>query len=387
MSVQLSHLLKLVSHMDITLLAGEEGLNNMVSWVHMVETREASSFLEGDEIAFTTGIGLNNGLSLLELVESVYSCKAAAIVINTGPFIEHIPDTVISFGEEHKFPILTIPWKIHIAEIMRIFCFALTKSTQKNLEIAAAFKNAIFFPKQEELYVVPLSQRDFQVDWTYCVCVIQINTPQVNDEKYMENICSKIDLWLCHQFKHYAVFPQHTELLIVMGNYSEEQIHELIEYTSQHLKLLLPSNVTYSLGVGKMTKSIRCLYKSYHQAISIQNLQEKGKIKNTLIYYSDMGIYKLLMAIEDKDILKEYYEKTLSPLQNYDAQKHSDLTKVLRVYLEHNGSVKDTADALYVHRNTVNYKLNKIEELLAVDLSNLDIRLQLNISFMLQDMF
>ena len=54
-------------------------------------------------------------------------------------------------------------------------------------------------------------------------------------------------------------------------------------------------------------------------------------------------------------------------------------------YLDHNGSVRETADELYVHRNTINYKLNKISEILGMDLSQLDSRLQLRVGFMLQD--
>ena len=92
------------------------------------------------------------------------------------------------------------------------------------------------------------------------------------------------------------------------------------------------------------------------------------------------------MGIEDKEIMKEYYDKTIKPLMDYDLKNASDLTEVLRSYLNHNGSVKDTADELFVHRNTVNYKLNKIEELLDMDLSALDVRLQVSIGFMLQDM-
>ena len=104
------------------------------------------------------------------------------------------------------------------------------------------------------------------------------------------------------------------------------------------------------------------------------------------MFYSDMGIYKLLMGIEDKDIIEEYYDKTIRPLLDYDRKNNSDLTVVLRSYLDHNGSVRETADELYVHRNTINYKLNKISEILGMDLSQLDSRLQLRVGFMLQDM-
>jgi len=50
------------------------------------------------------------------------------------------------------------------------------------------------------------------------------------------------------------------------------------------------------------------------------------------------------------------------------------------------GSVKATADELFLHRNTVNYKIGKAREVLYMDLSTLDSRLQLSIGFMLYDM-
>ena len=41
------------------------------------------------------------------------------------------------------------------------------------------------------------------------------------------------------------------------------------------------------------------------------------------------------------------------------------MTDVLKKYLQNNGSVNDTANQMYVHRNTINYKLKKIEEILS----------------------
>ena len=79
MAVELNLLLSQISHMDVSIIAGKKGLSNMVNWVHMIETAEASTFLEGGEIAFATGIGLNNNLTILELVESIYSRNKESI--------------------------------------------------------------------------------------------------------------------------------------------------------------------------------------------------------------------------------------------------------------------------------------------------------------------
>ena len=78
MAVNIFELMKQVKNMDVTLIAGEKGLHNLVTWVHMIETIEATSFLDGGEIAFTTGFGLNNGETLLELINKLVNTKHIA---------------------------------------------------------------------------------------------------------------------------------------------------------------------------------------------------------------------------------------------------------------------------------------------------------------------
>ena len=386
MAVELQRLMEKVAHMDVNLIAGEGGIHNLVTWVHMVETTEASDFLEGGEIAFTTGLGLGNRTNLLDLIQLMYEKKVAGVIVNTGPFIEEIPQDTIDFCNKNDFPLFVIPWKIHLAEVMRIFCFAITKDEQRILKTAAGFKNAIFFPKQEELYVVPLSHQGFRVNWKYAVCMINLSHTATDLPVRLEQLVNSLDTSARHKYDNFAIFSHDTEILIVAANYSENELHEFIEDLRTRASQLLASGESISMGCGKLTKSIRCLWKSYHQAKSIQKLQENGKIDHTFIFYSDMGIYKLLIGIEDREIIQEYYDKTIRPLLVYDEKNDSDLAVVLRAYLNHNGSVKETADELYVHRNTINYKLTRISEILDMDLSQLNTRLQLSVGFMLEDM-
>ena len=386
MAMELQRLMEKVSHMDVNLIAGKGGIHNLVTWVHMVETTEASDFLEGGEIAFTTGLGLGNRTNLLDLIRLMYEKKVAGVIVNTGPFIEEIPQDTIDFCNENNFPLFVIPWKIHLAEVMRIFCFAITKDEQRILETAAGFKNAIFFPKQEELYVVPLSQQGFRVNWKYAVCMLNLSHTVTNLPVRLEQLVNSLDTYARHKYDNFAIFSHDSEILIVTGNYSEQELHTFIQDLCSRASQLLASGESVSMGCGKLTKSIRCLWKSYRQAKSIQKLQENGKIDHSLIFYSDMGIYKLLMGIEDREIIQEYYDKTIRPLLDYDEKNDSDLAVVLRAYLNHNGSVKETADELYVHRNTINYKLTRISEILDMDLSQLNTRLQLSVGFMLEDM-
>ena len=234
--------------------------------------------------------------------------------------------------------------------------------------------------------MVPLSQQGFHVNWKYSVCVIRLHNSISSISNRLEQLMVSISTFAQHKYQNSAVFSHDAEILVVTAANSDEQLHNFINEIKSHTLSSLASGETITMGCGKLTKSVRCVCKSYHQALSIQKLQENSKIDPSLVFYSDMGIYKLLIGIEDKEIMIEYYDKTIRPLLDYDKKNDSDLAVVLRCYLNHNGSVKGTADELYVHRNTINYKLNKISEILDMDLSQLDIRLQLSVGFMLQDM-
>lgn len=386
MAIELERLTNKVKHMDITLLAGSGGMHNLVSWVHMVETTEAIDFLDGGEIAFTTGLEIHSSDDLYELIKKMIERNVAGLVVNTGPFIETIPQHIIDYCNEKNFPLFTIPWKIHLAEVMRIFCFSITKSDQKELEVAAAFKNAITFPKQEELYVIALSQRNFHVHWTYTAIVIHIASNTKDLMTRIKNLINSISNHMKYTYKDFAIFENNLEIIGVCANYTMELLHDFTEELISFVNSLLTDQESMTIGVGKQTKSIRCLYKSYNQAYAIQKLQKNKKIDSSLYFYSDLGIYKLLMGIEDKEILLDYYENSIAPVIDYDRKNNSDLFTTMRCYLNHNGSVKETADELFVHRNTVNYKLNKIEDLLHLDLSSNQARLSLTLGCMLKDM-
>ena len=376
----------MVENMDVTQIAGFGGNHRSVRWVHMVETTEASDFLDGGEIAFITGLGINGGATLLDLAKAIQSKNAAGMIVNTGPFIESVPQEVTDFCNENEFPLFVIPWRIHLAEVMRIFCFEITKDQQHSAETSAAFENAIFFPEQEELYIVPLSQQGFHADWNYSVCLICLENSAADLTRRLDQLCVSIDVYIRHKYNKFAAFCHDDEIIIVAADYSEEELRELINDIHSHALRTLANGESITMGCGRLTKSIRCLNKSYDQARSIQQLQKNGKVDPSLFFFPDMGLYQILMSIEDRNILNEFCGRTIDDLFRYDEKNNSDLTTVLHSYLTNNGSVKETAAGLYVHRNTINYKLNKISEILDMDLSSLNNRMKLTVAFMLKDM-
>ena len=97
-----------------------------------------------------------------------------------------------------------------------------------------------------------------------------------------------------------------------------------------------------------------------------------------LTAFNDLGLYRFLFALEKLAELRSFREEALGPLRRKD--KGGVLLTTLRAYLAVNGSPTDAAERLHLHRNTVLYRLSRIEAVLGSDLRDADVRLTLHLA-------
>ncbi|WP_394903398.1 PucR family transcriptional regulator [Clostridium butyricum] len=384
LSVTIGLLYESVKNHDIKLIAGEKGLSKAVKWVHMVENIEIATFLEGGEVTFSTGIGLSNEFELINLIEGIIKSKASGIVINIGPYIKKIDKKCIDYCNETNTPLFVVPWHVHMAEIMRVFCIKITENEKNSLEISTSIQNAIFYHEREDLYLSQLEIHGFKSENKYCIAVFDVNKfDMINDEKYIIRLNECIENYLSVYYKQAVCVRINNQLIFLFMNTTESKVLEILQKIVKHCesKHLIKS---IFIGIGKETKSIRCIYKSYRQADSVVIINKK-KYNNDICRYDDIGIYKLLFAIQDRNVIRSFIDETIGKVIEYDSYNNTDYFTVLRCYLSYNGSLQDTANELYIHRNTVNYKIKKSEEILNVDLSKLEIREMIDIAYKLHD--
>ena len=389
MSITLREIVKQVEHLEMKLVAGEEGLDREVLWTHMVDSDTISAFLQGQELTFTTGIGISEKLPLLKLVQEVYRNGASGIVINIGPYVDKIGQDVLDFANEKAFPVFEVPWKIHMAEIMRIICFAITKEQQSRIEVTAALNNAFLCPAQEELYVFPLMRKGYLADSVYTAVTIRVEVQKntVAGER-MEQLHSQLGSHLRCNYKRILCCAQEKQLVLVLCDYTGQERKHVLTYIFQHFCNELKKEETAVFCVGNQAEGLRQLHKSYETANQMAEVSALGRIpgeevygRHKMIVYKNAGIFRILFALKDEEVMQEYVRDTVQPLLEYDALHNTDLAGVLQCYLRHDGSLQDTANELIVHRNTVNYKINKASEILEMDLTRLENRLEVMLGF------
>lgn len=391
MSMDLKVLIDHYQGNELKLVAGAGGMHRRVTWVTMMETPDMADHLSGQELILTTGIGLEKGnicRSFFELVRGLSEHGASGVVVNTGRYIDEIPESVAEYCNREDFPLFTLPWEVRLStSVIQPLCECIIQDNTLEEEVSTGFKNAIFFPDQEERYIVPLSRHHFNADDRYAICMFRIDSVSSDPYALAESIRTRLWNHLREIYPKCAVFTNDRDIIAVISTEHTAQVRILAEDLLDHVCFFLPLNQEkIYIGIGKLTKSINCISKSYRQAKAIVGLQMRGSVPQDKIFFTDMGAYRLLLGIDDEEIKEDYCREVLGPLVRHDREKDSDLVEVLRLYLENDGSISRTAEKLYVHRNTVNYKINQAAKILKIDLGSLENRMELLLAYLVRDM-
>ena len=98
------------SFSGLTLLAGDEGAQNSISSVTVVDTPDGAEWLNGGEFVITTGYMVgNNTNSLIAFLHTLHRRKAAGLGIKKNRHIATIPASVLQLADELLLPLVTIP--------------------------------------------------------------------------------------------------------------------------------------------------------------------------------------------------------------------------------------------------------------------------------------
>jgi hypothetical protein len=100
------------------------------------------------------------------------------------------------------------------------------------------------------------------------------------------------------------------------------------------------------------------------------------------VRYADLGADRLLLLLyrDHPEELRLFVDETLGPLLGHDATSPTPLLPTLSAFLAHAGRLRETSEALFVHRNTLAYRLDRAAEVLDVDLRNEQVRLSLELA-------
>jgi purine catabolism regulator len=96
--------------------------------------------------------------------------------------------------------------------------------------------------------------------------------------------------------------------------------------------------------------------------------------------YEELGLYRLLFELRDAPSLPRFHEQMLAPLLEHDRRTNGELLRTLDAYLASGCSPTAAAERLHLHRNGLLYRLQRIREILPIDLDDPEQRLGLHLA-------
>jgi sugar diacid utilization regulator len=137
--------------------------------------------------------------------------------------------------------------------------------------------------------------------------------------------------------------------------------------------------LVWSAGLGEPAIGPANLRQSATEARDAASLGHLTLGPRRIARQSDLGVYRLLLALRDSGTLAPFVRQTLQPLDD-DRRSGDLLLETLEVYFAKNGNALRAAQQLHLHRNSMLYRLRRVSELLGQDLEDPDVRLSLQVA-------
>jgi purine catabolism regulator len=150
----------------------------------------------------------------------------------------------------------------------------------------------------------------------------------------------------------------------------EESIQIARRLIPQLQKGIENHDMVVKIGISRVCYDFFDLPTAFHEAVESIQMNVEMDLSHEIVHYDDLGINRLLLRITDTKELEKYCEEHLGELIRYDEEHETSLLKTLSVVIETDGKMKNAAEKLFIHYNTLRYRLHRIKELAGIDFSS-----------------
>lgn len=379
MNMKCRDLSGLRSFENIRLIAGAGGLDHIITWVYINQDSSISDWIHGGELVFITG--MENGFSVDTLISIVRECienAAAGIVVLINPeYIGSIPEAVVSAAESGNMPLYEMPWEIKLVDVTKEIANTIILNQLREQSVMGFFSELLFSHFISDTSIKNMGIRcGVNVDENASMMIIRPICTHECPRNDFDNIIAALNHIIDSEFErrriNFVSYVYMDEIFIysVCQNNSLSVIRELIstvcaDFTEKY------SGLRICGGIGRATVGAENLRRSYSEARQALSLSEDDKTPVRIVLYSEMGIIRLLTSASSRAEIKDYCYSTLMPLIDSDRQHNTEYIKTLDTYLHCNCNLVKAAETMFIHRNTIVYRIEKIRSLLEIDFSDM----------------
>lgn len=388
-------IMALPSLKKLKLVAGKAGLNRSLRWVHILDMPDVFSWVQGGELLIMTGISVQHDTpALLKIVEGIARENLAGLIINIGPYIPVVPPELIELAESLAVPIFTLPWEVKLVEVTKDVSSYIVTRQMEEKAVYNLLENILFEDVADySLLAGRAIHYGYDVNRPYRIAVLgsdnftaYLNENGISEETGGSSIKGRLQQMVEYtllRHGHKALSLIHRDSVIFLlpsrkGNYRDErEITAIVGVVVENVTKSFP-DLSVRVGISMMTARPSDYRKGLEQAEQALLFMKTTEASSRYCFFEQLGIYKLLLKLEKSD-LSMFYEETIGLLEEYDQLHCTQLVYNLMMVLKVNGNYNHAAELLFVHRNTLKYRLQKIEEITGRSLASNQDRITLQI--------
>lgn len=366
------------------LLAGDGGLNRQISWPYARMTESISEWLYGGELLFVTYNGLEDNENLLSLLEEcIYKKLSGIVLLIDDKNIDKIEMKVINRANEEKLPLFVMPWDVKLIDIIQEIFLEMEQKREKSKNAKHFLEALLFSQKQSHQDIQSLSEfYNIKIRPFYYICIFKMEniSDKYHDmEEVNKYIISSLEDSLNNENCNLICMEYGNQLtcLIFANEFEEAKKSSLAVEAVFNLIISRYSHVEFNLGFSRIRKTdseMKVSYKEALKALSMINIYNKN---SKVIRYNELGIVRLLVELADIKDIDQYCYENLGTILEHDKKHRTDLLGTLKCYFQNNRHLVKTSQELFIHRNTLIYRLSTVKELLGRDLDDAMTNLEL----------
>ncbi|WFR55554.1 PucR family transcriptional regulator ligand-binding domain-containing protein [Anaerocolumna sp. AGMB13025] len=371
----------------VRLAAGQTGDSNIISWVNVMEILDSPQSIQRGELLVTTGYNLQQEDLYKNLISTLKNNGVSGIAIQPGYYIDEIPDYILKESDQLGFPVLEIPKTLTFSDILRILIQKINTEKSENIISDEAAK-IMFQSMQENLkqYTSVLFEED-SGKVAHLFYLKPINLYAVSETIAAASM-NRIKSYLTDRADscEYHMSKNGISSFLILFESEAKYLSMIYDFSIELTFLSEQQGINYYVGVDRI-KSMESLYLAFEHVTECTELLQFIHAKRGVCSYDNMTFMKMFGILHQNEHSFVSDNQALQILLNYDRINQTNYVQTLRFYLADSCNASKTASRLFIHRHTLQKRLEKINDLCGINPDDYYARLYMSISLLFHDYF
>lgn len=374
--VTVQEILRLPKMRELKVIAGQNGLDRRVNYVTVMEVPDITRWLKGDDFLITSLYSVRDSVSSqCRLLEELSQAACSCVAIKTGQYVKKVEKPLCDTADRLGLPLIRIPYQVSYIDIILNIMTLILEENNTDAVLEKYIRDVVF-----DVYDDPslMLERGSMIGLNpsggcYLFLTFRFDRDEENAQKGLDPLRSA-----AHAVAQFAA-QQSSGFYHPVVSFDENVSVVLAAETAARLKEMLPyiqneavgqaryysPNRKVKIGIGTIESGLHGIRDSYRNSVRAIRTGEIFKPERQVCSYPELRIYCLLnnaLSANSDEIVRE----CLGKIDN------AEILDTLNMYYECNANVEKTAQSLFVHKNTIKYRLQRVQELTGLDVRNHD---------------